>query len=326
MKRMTRRKFNKLAALVLVVGLCFSGLACSSDTEATVDTEAVAATVSMADSKAAVLLISGQNNHDWQRTNPMLKSILDESGRFDVTVSLTPPKGSAESDWAGWQPNFAAYDVVVLNYNGTMWPEAVRTQFEQYIDGGGTALMQHAANNPFRGWTAFEQMVGLLWRGPEAGYRVFLDDDGAEVRIAPGEDLGAGHGKLHDWQITGRMPDHPILQGLPDIWLHPHDELYHGQRGPAENMNILATAYSTPDHGGSGKHELMVWWIPYGQGKVLTLLPGHLWPGQEDDQALRCVGFRTLLQRSTEWLATGTVTLPVPDNFPTATEASVLPE
>ena len=305
MKRMTRRDFNGLAATVLGVGLRFLRPVRAN--------------------KAGVLLVSGQNNHDWERTTPMLKKILEEGGLFDVTVSLTPPKGAPQTDWGRWQPDFKAYDVVVSNYNGEMWPEAVRTRFEQYIGGGGTALVQHAANNPFAGWTAFEQMVGLLWRGSEGGYRVYLDDDGAVVRRPPGEGRGAGHGKLHDWQITARLADHPILKGLPDLWLHPHDELYHGQRGPAENMSILATAYSDPDHGGSGRHELMMWWIPYGQGKVLTLLPGHLWSGQDDDRALRCVGFRTLLQRGAEWLATGAVTLPVPDNFPSATQSRVLP-
>ena len=305
MKRMTRRDFNGLAATVLGVGLRFLRPVRAN--------------------KAGVLLVSGQNNHDWERTTPMLKKILEEGGLFDVTVSLTPPKGAPQIDWGRWQPDFKAYDVVVSNYNGEMWPEAVRTRFEQYIRGGGTALVQHAANNPFSGWTAYEQMVGLLWRGSEDGYRVYLDDDGAVVRLPPGEGRGAGHGKLHDWQITARLEDHPILKGLPNVWLHPHDELYHGQRGPAENMSILATAYSDPDHGGSGRHELMMWWIPYGQGKVLTLLPGHLWSGQDDDRALRCVGFRTLLQRGVEWLATGAVTLPVPDNFPSATQSRVLP-
>ena len=305
MKRMTRRDFNGLAATILGAGLRFL--------------------TPVRANKAGVLLVSGQNNHDWERTTPMLKKILEEGGLFDVTVSLAPPKGAPQTAWGRWQPDFKAYDVVVNNYNGEMWPEAVRTRFEQYIRGGGTALVQHAANNPFAGWTAYEQMVGLLWRDNEDGYRVYLDNDGAVVRLPPGEGRGAGHGKLHDWQITTRLADHPILKGLPDLWLHPHDELYHGQRGPAENMSILATAYSDPDHGGSGRHELMMWWIPYGQGKVLTLLPGHLWSGQDDDRALRCVGFRTLLQRGAEWLATGAVTLPVPDNFPSATQSRVLP-
>lgn len=83
-------------------------------------------------------------------------------------------------------------------------------------------------------------------------------------------------------------------------------------------MNVLATAWSDTKLGGTGRHEPMVWWTEFGEGKILTFLPGYLWEGQMDDRAFRCVGFRTLLQRSAEWLATGEVTLPVPENFPTA--------
>jgi len=271
----------------------------------------------------SVLIISGQNNHDWERTTPQLQAILESTGQFDVTVSLTPPKDMDASVWDSWRPDFSAYDVVLLNYNGEMWPEAVRTDFEEYVSSGGRVLVQHAANNPFQGWTAFESMVGLLWRGAGAGHSAYMDDGGELVHVQPDEGRGAGHGKLHDWQIMTRDAEHPIMKGLPPVWVHPHDELYHSQRGPAEDMNVLATAWSDPESGGTGNHELMVWWIPYGQGRVLTLLPGHLWRGQEDDRALRCVGFQTLLQRSVEWLATGEVNSPVPADFPTAERASV---
>ena len=40
-----------------------------------------------------VLIIDGQNNHKWQETTPVLKSILEKSGRFTVDVATTPPKG-----------------------------------------------------------------------------------------------------------------------------------------------------------------------------------------------------------------------------------------
>lgn len=169
-------------------------------------------------------------------------------------------------------------------------------------------------------------MVGLLWRGKDAGYGAYWDEEQGLLRIPPGEDRGAGHGSLHDWQITTRDAVHPVMAGLPMVWMHPYDELYHGQRGPAEGMNVLATTWSDPEFGGTGRHELMVWWRQFGEGRVMTFLPGHLWGGQEDDRALRCVGLRTLLQRSVEWLATGEVTLPVPENFPTAEKAVVVGE
>ena len=77
--------------------------------------------------------------------------------------------------------------------------------------------------------------------------------------------------------MTTRDAEHPITQGILRHWMHKHDELYHGQRGPAEQVHILVSAYSdpAPGRGGTGKREPIVWWIPYGQGKVVTNLMGH---------------------------------------------------
>lgn len=272
-----------------------------------------------------VLVVTGQNNHTWRRTTPLIEDILEESGKFDITLTMTPAPGAKEEVWVNWRPDFSDYDVILNNYNGEMWPEPIRESFEEYISSGGRALMIHAANNPFEGWTEYEKMVGLLWRDNTGGDRIYLEDDGSVVRVPSGEGPKAGHGRVHDWTITTRDADHPIMKGVPTTWLHANDELYHGQRGPAEDMHILATAYSTEDSGGTGEHEPQVWWIPYGEGKVLTFLPGHLWPTQKDDTAFRCVGFRTLLNRSVEWLATDKVTVPVPSNFPGKSTTSVLP-
>jgi type 1 glutamine amidotransferase len=103
---------------------------------------------------------------------------------------------------------------------------------------------------------------------------------------------------------------------MPSEWMHAKDELYHGQRGPAENMEILATAYSAKGKGGTGTNEPMIWVIPYGKGRVFTTVMGHVMGN--DKGAIRCNGFRTVLLRGTEWAATGDVTIPIPDDFPTA--------
>jgi hypothetical protein len=39
-----------------------------------------------------------------------------------------------------------------------------------------------------------------------------------------------------------------------------------------------------------------------------------------------CVGFQTTLTRGTEWAATGKVTIPIPSNFPTEKDVSVVPK
>ena len=273
--------------------------------------------------KSNVLLLAGQNNHDWRRTTPLIEDILKESGCFEVELSIAPPEGADPEVWDTWRPNFAQYDVVLNNYNGSPWPEPVQRQFVSYIQNGGSCLVLHAANNPFEGWTAYEEMVGLLWRDNTYGERLYYDEDGALVRVPVAEGPSAGHGKVHDWPVTTRDAEHPIMKGVPSVWMHAHDELYHGQRGPAQNVNILATAYSSEVSGGTGQHEPVIWWVPYGKGKVLTFLLGHLWPDQSEETSYRSVGLHTLLQRSAEWLATGKVTIPLPDTFPTAEQTSL---
>lgn len=276
--------------------------------------------------KLKLLIVDGQNNHNWQTTTPFMKTVLEKTGRFTVSVATTPPKEAPQDAWAAFQPDFKAHQVVLSNYNGEAWPESVRTAFESYVHDGGGLVIVHAANNPFPDWPAFNEMIGLGWRGALFGERLILDEQGQEVRVPKGEGPGAGHGAQHAYAVVIRDRMHPITKGMPAEWLHPKDELYHGQRGPARGMHVLATAFSSPDSGGTGAHEPLVWWIPYGRGRVFTNLLGHVGGNSQDLTAMRCLGFQALLTRGAEWAATGEVTIPLPEKFPTAEQVSLAPE
>jgi len=266
--------------------------------------------------KLKLLVIDGQNNHNWKSTTPILKGFLEKTGRYTVDVVTSPPKKSPESAWDTFRPQFKNYDVVLSNYNGELWPKPVQSQLESYVADGGGLMIVHAANNAFPQWPEFNKMIGLGWRGNNFGDRVTIDGDGNRVRAAKGTGPGAGHGPQHEFTVIVRDRKHPVTAGMPAEWLHAKDELYHGQRGPALNMNILATAFSSPDKRGTDAHEPMVWWIPYGKGKVFTTVMGHA------DYSMKCVGFQTVVSRGSEWVATGKVTLPIPDSFPTAMRTS----
>jgi hypothetical protein len=267
-----------------------------------------------------VMVISGQNNHDWKKSTPFLKAMLDKDGHFEAVVNNSPPAGAPREAWDAWQPKFADVRCVLLDYNGEMWPERVKKDFVDYVAGGGGVVVIHAANNAFTGWKEFEQMVGLLWRPKEFGFSIYIDDNGLIVRENPGQGRGMGHGGQYDWVMTTRDPNHSITWGLPLHWMHKYDELYHGQRGPAENVHILITAYSdpAPGRGGTGKNEPIVWWVPYGKGKVIVNLMGHV----GELGSMQCAGFQTVTCRSCEWVATGHCLTPVPKDFPTAQEVS----
>ncbi|MCF7976325.1 MAG: ThuA domain-containing protein [Phycisphaerae bacterium] len=261
-----------------------------------------------------VLIVDGQNNHDWAGTTPVIKKILEDTGKFTVDVA-TSPKQRQPMD--NFKPDFAQYDVIFSNYNGDNWPQSTQTALETYMKNGGGLVIFHAADNAFSRWDEWNKMIGLGgWggrnekSGPMIRYR-----DGQIVRdTSPG--AGGTHGPQHPFQIVRRNSTHPIMQGLPDKWMHVSDELYSKLRGPAENMTLLATAYADPAKGGTGENEPMLFTINYGKGRVFHNALGH-----GPDQ-LTCVCCITLLTRGTEWVATGKVTQDVPDDFPTADQIS----
>ena len=209
-----------------------------------------------------------------------------------------------------FNPDFSKYDVVLSNYNGEPWPVEVEKALETYVAEGGGLAVIHAANNAFEEWPAWNTMIGLGWRAASFGDRVTVDEKGTSSAHPRNRARVRGHGRQHAFKIVVRNPDHPITKGMPTEWLHAKDELYHGQRGPAENMEILATAYADKSKGGTGTNEPMIWVIPYGKGRVFTTLMGHV--AADDDTAIRCIGFKTVMLRGAEWAATGKVTIPIP--------------
>lgn len=261
-----------------------------------------------------VLIVSGQNNHDWEKSHRLIAKILESAGGIKTTVSLSPPRDSTPEQWAKWRPEFDHYDVVLLDYNGDHWPDGVKKSFVDYVKDGGSVLLIHAANNSFSGWKEYEEMVGLLWRGSDFGDSLYIDDQGNIVKEQPGKGRGMGHGGQYPWVMTTRDWENPITKDMPKNWFHAKDELYHGQRGPAKGVHILLTAYSDPAEGrnGTGKNEPIVFWVSYGKGKCLTNLMAHV----GDSTPLECVGFKTVLIRAVEWLATGECRTPLPKNFP----------
>ena len=44
--------------------------------------------------KLKVLIVDGQNNHDFERTTPYLRHVLEATGRFQSYVATTPPRSS----------------------------------------------------------------------------------------------------------------------------------------------------------------------------------------------------------------------------------------
>ena len=93
----------------------------------------------------SILIVDGQNNHNWKAMTPFMKNQLEKTGMYTVAVStspqrVNPPRNLTKEQrakaqkaanelnakaWAAWNPNFAKYDVVISNYNGQEWPKPV---------------------------------------------------------------------------------------------------------------------------------------------------------------------------------------------------------
>ena len=272
-----------------------------------------------------VLLIDGFSNHDWKQTTSMVKGILEETGRFAVTVS-TAPNTAAEMSGTSWNPEFEKYSVVIQNTNNIQdttlhWPKRVEQRLENYVKAGGGLYILHSANNAFPHWQEYNQMIGLGWRPKETGYALRLDSMGHITRIPPGQGEATNHGARFD-AVIHIVKRHPINQGYPENWRTASMELYRYARGPAENITILSAAKDSV----TGETWPVEWVVCYGKGKVYASSMGHLWKGDSYPVSYRCIGFQTTLIRATEWLATGKVTYPLPGNFPTKEAISLRAE
>jgi len=267
--------------------------------------------------KLKVLIVDGQNNHQWQITTPVLVHALESSGAFTVAVSTSPAKDAPKEAWDAWRPKFSDFAAVVSNYNGADWPEAVQKDFESYVRNGGGFVSVHAANNSFPGWKAYNEMIGVGgWGGRNEKSGPWLYVKNGKLYRDESAGNGGAHGPQHAFVVEIQNPNHPITRGLPAKWLHSTDELYSKLRGPAENVEILSASLS--DLTGQMEPNMMV--LTHGKGRVFHTTLGHA------DYSMLERGFYTILQRGTEWAATGDVKVcaAVPADFNAADKISVV--
>lgn len=266
------------------------------------------------------LLITGQNNHNWQVSHVVLKQILENSGRFDVDFVISPEQGK---DMSGFVLDFSPYQLVVLDYNGDSWPEETNRRFLEYVQNGGGVVIYHAADNAFSKWPEFNRICALGgWEGrnENSGPYVYWKDGKLVKDSSAGP--GGSHGRQHEYVLNGRDKVHPVVKGLPLKWRHAKDELYDRMRGPGNIRDILYTAYSDKETNGSGREEPLVFTVDYGNARIFHTMLGHAGATTEDNIAMQCTGFQVLLLRGAEWAATGKVTQKVPKDFPMETTCS----
>lgn len=225
-----------------------------------------------------VLLLTGKNNHDWKATTPVLEKMYKDSGHFNVDTTTEPAKFTAEM--------LKAYDVIVSNWtnwpnvNEREWGAEAEKAFMDFIRGGKGVVFLHAAGSVFYTWPEFRELAGSWWEMNQTG-----------------------HGSVHEFTVKMADADHPITRGLKAF--QTRDELWH-RMGTTGKLNVLCTAFSDKNNGGSGQDEPVVHWRTLGQGRCFYNVLGH------DGTAMSTPGFQILTLRGTEWAATGVVTIAPP--------------
>jgi type 1 glutamine amidotransferase len=264
------------------------------------------------------MLLDGEADgawHNWKATTPVLKKQLEESGLFTVDVVTAPAAGG---DYGSFKPDFQSYRAVVLNYNAPdeRWPAELKAAFEQYVKTGGGLVSIHAGCVGFPGWQAFNQMIGVgAWRGrtEKAGPYWFVQNGKLVADESPGK--AGTHGLRMPFQVQVQNAAHPITKGMPKLFMHHADELYANLRGPGK-ITVLATSFSDSGNKGTGHDEPALMINTFGEGRIFSSTLGH------DVMALSSVGAMVILQRGTEWAATGKVTQKLPAAFPSANTVS----
>lgn len=268
---MTNPSMRLSSAAILTVLACACASACAS------------ASAEGAPEPIRTLIVTGHNNHNWQYTSRMHADTLRATNRFTVDVTDDPATTLADAG------KLNSYQVIVLDYNDDhapkRWGASAEKNFAEAVAKGTGVVAIHSANNAFRGWKEYESMVGLMWRD------------------------GAGHGKFHEFSVEIVDANHPVMSGLK-AWSTP-DELYHGLTNPQKSpYKLLAQAMSSKESGGTGKAEPMALTLSFGQGRILATPLGHVWVNSDSTKpSISNQGFKTLLVRSAEWAATGSVTI-----------------
>jgi len=247
----------------------------------------VAAMPTVADeAKPRVLILSGANNHDWRETTPVIKAILEETEKFLVDVE----------DYVGiMKPDaFAPYAVILSNYNTfgknapkETWSAETKQAFVDHIAKGNGLVIVHAGSSVFYDWPEFQALACGTWKD------------------------GTTHGKIHINRVDFTAEKHPVTEGLAPFWIR--DEFWQ-KILVAPGATALATVTPDPAFKGSGVPENIIFATETGGGRGFGFFLGH------DTTTMKNTAWRTLLQRGTEWAATGKVTLPPAADWPTTKE------
>lgn len=187
------------------------------------------------------LMITGVDYpaHDWTRTAPALRSVLQEGGRITVRVVEDPEFLASEA--------ILDYDVIVLHFRNETplkHDAEARARLEQFTAKGGGLVAVHFACGAFPNWPNYRDLIGRVW------------------------DTVNTHDPRGPFRVTIADRDHPITRGLADF--ETDDELYTGLAGDAP-ITVLARAHAKT----TNRDHPMAFTLTHGRGRVFHTPLGH---------------------------------------------------
>jgi type 1 glutamine amidotransferase len=226
-----------------------------------------------------VLLISGKNNHEWQKTSPAFRQILEEKEFFKVDITERPDTLNASV--------LKNYQVIASNWNAfpesaRQWGEVAEKAIVDFVNRGGGFVLFHSASAAHYDWPEYQQMVGATWG------------------------KNTHHGQISPFEVKIQITKHPVTKGMSNFVIT--DELW-VEMDQQPGNEVLCSAFAPSSNKGRDRDEPVLICRNQGKGRCFYLVLGH------DVAAMQNLGWKTLMQRGTEWAATGKVTIPIPDEL-----------
>lgn len=226
-----------------------------------------------------VLILSGKNNHEWQKTSPLLVRIFKDTKLFDVSVTEKPETLTYN--------NWKRYNLVISNWN--TWPDNKlrlsnqwEIDFERFVNEGGGVLTIHAGASSFYDWEAYNHIGIGRW--------------GKETR----------HGAPTRGRVYGFDQQHPITKGMSPFFIV--DEMWENTDiYPGSKVIGSLTANDEKDGHPIDVHAIFV--SQTGKGRSFFTTLGH------DERALLNSGLQTLLLRAAQWCAGREITIEMPSEL-----------
>jgi type 1 glutamine amidotransferase len=225
-----------------------------------------------------VLILSGKNNHEWQKTTPVLIRIFQDPDIFSTQVTNAPDTLTFST--------LKKFDVIVSNWN--YWPDSSlrlsnswENDFLRYVEEGGGLIAFHAGATSFYSWEAYHQ-IGIGRWGIQTSH-------GIPTRAKVSLDQ-----------------NHPITRGMQDFYIK--DEIWE-RTDIYPGVNVLGFLTATDETDGHSVKEPAVFVSQTGKGRSFYTILGH------DERALLNSGLQAILQRAAQWCAHREVTVRLPSEL-----------